>query len=165
MNVSLEIFIVILAICGLIMLLSGWRSSFNASKCPDTKKSAVKAARTSLAIGTVLFTASLFYFCIFVFYDKSNRILIHLFKKNSNTKRYAILVLTMVLGIAGISLASVIMNGTGAPLEDDSIEEDQKKVCKDSCAKLQSSGLFLLLPSIAVVVICLIYFYFFMYKI
>ncbi len=161
MNVSLEIFMIILVICGLIMLLAGWRSSINANDCPNTEKSAVKSARTSLAVGTVLFTASLFYFCMLVFYSKSNEMLMRIFNKDSETKRYIIMVIFIVLGITGISLASVIMNGTGAPLEDDSIEEDQKKVCQDACSKLKSSGTLLLIPGIIVVVLCLIYFYFF----
>lgn len=164
MNVSLEIFMIILVICGLIMLLAGWRSSINANDCPNTEKSAVKSARTSLAVGTVLFTASLFYFCMLVFYSNSSKILMKMFNKDSETKKYIIMVIFVVLGITGISLASVIMNGTGTPLEDPNIEEEQKKVCQDACSKLKSSGTILLIPSIAVVILCLIYFYFFMYK-
>lgn len=157
MNVSLEIFMVILIICGLIMLLTGWRASINANDCPNTKKSAVKSARTSLAIGTVLFFASLFYFLLMIFYSKSNLLLSEMFNKKNNKKIYVIMIIFIVLGIAGISLASVIMNGTGAPIKDDNIEEEQKKVCQNACSKIKTSGIVLLIPSIFVVIVCLIY--------
>ena len=156
MNVSLEILMIVLAISGITMIISGWRAAINANNCPNTKKSAIKSARTALAIGTVLFTMSFFYFIVLILYTKSNEKLHNVFNRKSTTKLYIILGIMFILSISGISLASVIMNGTGKYEDGDGDNEEKNK---NACSKMKSGGVVILVPSIIILLLCLLYFY------
>jgi heme/copper-type cytochrome/quinol oxidase subunit 2 len=157
MNVSLKIFMIVLAICGLVMLIAGWSAAVNANNCPETKESAENSARTALALGTVLLVSSSFYFVMLTFYNQSNLLINTKFNKDSVNKNYGLLAVFTVLSIIGITLSSIIIAGKG---NEENKDEDQKK----ACSNVKSSGIVILIPSIIIMLMCIAYFVLYIYK-
>ena len=151
--INFEIFMVILAICGLIMLISGWSASINSTKCPNSKKSAIKSAKSSLAIGTCLLTLSMFYLLVIRMYSRIPGVIDKAFSKNKQTPLFLV-ISSLIIGIFGISLSSVILNGVG------DIDKNDKNDKNDACKKMKSDGILLLIPSIIIVSLAILFFYF-----